>query len=77
MKVIEDVTPLPSHLKLIHDFANSLATCPYDASMDFAVQGDVLRDHFLQFIHYSLNSIACRHSILLIASNGNLILEDQ
>lgn len=71
------MTLIPSHLKLIHDLADSLATCPYDASMDSAVQGDVFRDHFLQFIHYSLNGITCRHSILLIASNGNLILKDQ
>lgn len=71
------MTPPPSHLKLIHDLADSFATCPYDASVDSAVQGDVFRDHFLQFTHYSLNGITCRHSILLIASNGNLILKDQ
>lgn len=62
------------HLKLIHDLANALATGANDASMDPAVQGDVLRDHLFQLIHDGLNGISCSYGFVLIPCNSNLIL---
>lgn len=62
------------NLKLIHDLANALATGANDASMDPAVQGDVLRDHLFQLIHDGLNGISCSYGFVLIPCNSNLIL---
>lgn len=63
-----------SHFKLIHDFADALATSTNNASVNSAVQGNVLRYHLLQFINNGLDSVACCYSILLIACDADLVL---
>ena len=42
--------------------------------MDSAVEGDVLGDHLLQLIYNALDGVPCRNGILLIPSDGDLIL---
>lgn len=62
------------HLELIHNLADTLASSSNNASVDPAVQGDVLRDHFLQFVYDGLDGISCSNGLLLIPCNGDLIL---
>lgn len=68
------VSSQPPHLKLIHDLADALAAGSDNTGMNPAVQVDVLRDHLLQLIHYSLDGISCCYGFVLIPCNSNLIL---
>lgn len=65
-----------SHLELIHDLADALAASSDDASVDPAVQRDVLRHHLLQLIYNGLDGVSCCYGFVLIPCNGYLILED-
>jgi len=63
-----------AHLELIHDFADGFATCTDDACVNTMVQSHILRHHLLQLTNDLHDGIPGSLSILLIASDGDLVL---